>query len=811
MRVSTGRLRAVLPAWALAGMWCLGCVGPLPPKPGPKDALSPASLGTGQEAGDGSLAADGSADLGLPSVDAQAQASDGAAAWDLALRADGPDAVAGEVDVAIGLDAPAADSADSVPNLEAGTSVARDAASEAAFPSDAPGSDIGRPSGCGATTCDPTASCDRSGSMPVCLCPKGYADTRGDGSLCADINECAVNNGGCDPLAGCSNTPGSRSCGVCPSGYSGTGESGCVDLNECVVNNGGCDPRTTCTNTPGSRSCGPCPPGYIGGGLTGCADIDECAVNNGGCDPRTTCTNTAGSRSCGPCPLGYTGDGLAGCTDIDECATRNGDCDANATCRNVPGGRTCTCATGYVGNGTSCLNDDPSLVSLTLSEGTPAPPFSTATTSYTASVAGGSSSITVTATALRPMGVTIKVGGTTTISGSPSGPVALSVGTTDVVVDVVAAGAARRSYTVSVTRPGSIAAWTELTLQGGPSGPMLNSGPMVNFDATTGRLIVFYPSNPSVSSRNGESAQVWLLDHANGLGGAPAWTRLTVSGELPDTINGNTTAVYTPQNRLIVYGGCGSNCAPAQSDVYMLANANGLGGPAVWSHPSISMPRARSGHQSAFDPSTNRMVSFGGNFAFFGTDQNDTAIFDVSASSWSTPTISGAPPGPRAEAFSSAYDASARRMIVFGGDHLISTCCPYNISQYNDLWVLKDANGVGAPAWQQVNPVGSPPSARGGNSAVFDSVRERLIIYGGSTWSNATQSWTALGDLWQVTHANGVSGQAEWSQLFPTGDLPGSISSPGAAFDSQNQRMMVVGMGDVTTNTPPRVWVLALP
>ena len=37
-----------------------------------------------------------------------------------------------------------------------------------------------------------------------------------------DINECLVNNGGCDPDAQCINTPGSLIC-VCDNGYTGSG------------------------------------------------------------------------------------------------------------------------------------------------------------------------------------------------------------------------------------------------------------------------------------------------------------------------------------------------------------------------------------------------------------------------------------------------------------------------------------------------------------------------------------------------------------------------------------------------------------
>lgn len=38
-----------------------------------------------------------------------------------------------------------------------------------------------------------------------------------------------VDNGGCDLLTSCTNTPGSRTCGPCPEGFTGDGESGCVE------------------------------------------------------------------------------------------------------------------------------------------------------------------------------------------------------------------------------------------------------------------------------------------------------------------------------------------------------------------------------------------------------------------------------------------------------------------------------------------------------------------------------------------------------------------------------------------------------
>ncbi|MBH24084.1 MAG: hypothetical protein CMH57_06465 [Myxococcales bacterium] len=194
------------------------------------------------------------------------------------------------------------------------------------------------------------------GSRTCGDCPEGYS---GDGeSGCVDINECETDNGGCDPLSQCTNTEGARTCGACPEGYTGDGEAGCVDIDECVTDNGGCDALTMCTNTEGGRTCGDCPEGYSGDGEAGCVDVDECLVDNGGCDALTTCTNTPGGSSCGPCPSGFDGEGATECVDRDECELGTAGCDPLVSCTNTPGAFTCgDCPEGYSGGGdTGCID-----------------------------------------------------------------------------------------------------------------------------------------------------------------------------------------------------------------------------------------------------------------------------------------------------------------------------------------------------------------------------------------------------------------------------------------------------------------------
>ena len=70
-----------------------------------------------------------------------------------------------------------------------------------------------------------------------------------------------------DPHQSCTISPdGGVICGPCPDGYEQTSPTTCVIVNECATNNGGCDPLTTCTNlSPGFRSAGTLQ-GYSGTG-----------------------------------------------------------------------------------------------------------------------------------------------------------------------------------------------------------------------------------------------------------------------------------------------------------------------------------------------------------------------------------------------------------------------------------------------------------------------------------------------------------------------------------------------------------------
>lgn len=84
-----------------------------------------------------------------------------------------------------------------------------------------------------------------------CICEQGWKTNGLTPPCVVDVNECLEGKPHCskDPEVVCINLPGSFMCGQCPAGFTGNGYY-CADIDECAINNGGCStaPFVRCTN-----------------------------------------------------------------------------------------------------------------------------------------------------------------------------------------------------------------------------------------------------------------------------------------------------------------------------------------------------------------------------------------------------------------------------------------------------------------------------------------------------------------------------------------------------------------------------------
>lgn len=130
------------------------------------------------------------------------------------------------------------------------------------------------------------------------------------------------------------------------------------------------------------------------------------------------------------------------------------------------------------------------------------------------------------------------------------------------------------------------------------------------------------------------------------------------------------------------------------------------------------------------------------------------------------------------------YNPTTNRMIVFGGFHDFGA---YALT--NDLWVLTNADGTGGkPAWIKLTPSGGPSVRWCFGGVAYDQANNRMIVHGGFDRPGYCDS--ALHDTWVLTNADGTGGSPAWTQIS-TGGPP--LRNHTIAYDPANNRLMVHG------------------
>ncbi|CAM3552966.1 MULTISPECIES: cadherin-like beta sandwich domain-containing protein [Saccharibacillus] len=193
-------------------------------------------------------------------------------------------------------------------------------------------------------------------------------------------------------------------------------------------------------------------------------------------------------------------------------------------------------------------NTNANLANLVLSQGTLSPSFDPATTRYDVGVANSVTSLTVTPT-LAGSSASVIVNGAATTNGSPSGAIALAVGSNEIRVVVTAQdGTTAKTYTVYVTRaapPSSNAFLADLALSQGSLSPLFASG-TTGYSASVPNSVASLNVTPTVSNAN---ASVTVNGVAVTSGNASGSIALNVGTNEIKTVvtaqDGTTTQTYT--------------------------------------------------------------------------------------------------------------------------------------------------------------------------------------------------------------------------------------------------------------------------
>jgi hypothetical protein len=331
----------------------------------------------------------------------------------------------------------------------------------------------------------------------------------------------------------------------------------------------------------------------------------------------------------------------------------------------------------------------------------------------------------------------------------------------------------------AVGAPANAQTWSQLEQTGPPPVRISNSAV---FDDSQNQMIVFGGYNGFTGSYFND---VWSLSL-----GASAWVQVSPTGTPPAGEWGHSAVYDAVNSRMIVFGG---SSPAANNNLFVLSNANGVNGRPAWTQlaPAGTLPAARYLHNGVYDATNNRMIVFGGTNDESVTDFNDVWVLSNAnglggTPQWSALSAIGGPP-PARDSASGVYDAGNNRLIVFGGYNGSTS------SYFNDVWVLSNANGLsGAPTWTELAPVGSVPPARGGAGAIFVPTTDQMAIFGGFGACGAGSIFCS--DVWTLGGANGLEGTPAWTQLFAAGGPSArNLGNNSSVYDSLAGEMIVFG------------------
>ena len=205
---------------------------------------------------------------------------------------------------------------------------------------------------------------------------------------------------------------------------------------------------------------------------------------------------------------------------------------------------------------------------------------------------------------------------------------------------------------------------------------------------------------------------------------------------------------------------------------------------------TMSTPPSRCAARMCVDHANQRVILFGGTTVYvnggYFNDVSEIPLDNPGYYPWLPVKPSGAPPEKRADVCL-VYDPVGGRMIMFGGWSSTG-------SFLNDVWALNLTPG--SESWQQLTPAGSPPSGRAYAYAVYCPARRSVVVYGGYNGAN-------VGDVWELKLDT-----LAWHPISASG-APSERRDGGAVYDSVGNRMLVFG-GRTSGSFTNELWALDL-
>lgn len=132
-----------------------------------------------------------------------------------------------------------------------------------------------------------------------------------------------------------------------------------------------------------------------------------------------------------------------------------------------------------------------------------------------------------------------------------------------------------------------------------------------------------------------------------------------------------------------------------------------------------------------------------------------------------------------------AFDEARKVVVMFGG----VTVSPYYgvVRPNQETWEWSPATGK----WTNRTSAGTPPEARSGAVMVFDSARNKMVLFGGRSGSGYN-----FEDTWEYDTATGV-----WTNISSAGTPPSARSQQAMVYEKSSGKVLLFGGGRSEVNS----------
>ncbi|MFQ5632023.1 MAG: kelch repeat-containing protein [bacterium] len=177
-------------------------------------------------------------------------------------------------------------------------------------------------------------------------------------------------------------------------------------------------------------------------------------------------------------------------------------------------------------------------------------------------------------------------------------------------------------------------------------------------------------------------------------------------------------------------------------------------------------------HVVVYDPIGYRLILHGGED---GLTRNFAWAFDLKTKQWKDITDESS---PAQEDHTAIFDSRRKRIVTFGGFNSQM----YNIWQMYALYL--DSASPAYQKWLTVKHRGNHPPGRIDHVAVYDSLKDRMVIFGG--WDMERRDY--FGDTWEFSFALG-----RWREIKTLHSHPAKRRHSVGVYDNMRNWLIIYG------------------